>query len=50
MRKVELNLHENYKYEVIWKLVESNGNKNTASLKLRCTKRHVNRMVRDYKK
>ena len=39
MRKVDLSMEENNKYEVIKKLVETNGNKTTASLKLLCTVR-----------
>lgn len=48
MRKVELNMTENFKYQVIKKLVETNGNKNSAALKLGCTRRHINRMIKGY--
>jgi hypothetical protein len=48
MKKVELRMNENQKYEIIKKLVESNGNKNTAALKLNCTMRTVNRMICGY--
>ena len=34
MRKVELSLKELQKYEIIKKLIESNGNKNSAKIKL----------------
>ncbi|HHY09421.1 MAG TPA: helix-turn-helix domain-containing protein [Firmicutes bacterium] len=50
MRKVELNMTENYKYETIKKLVETNGNKNAAALKLNCTRRTINRMIKGYQK
>jgi transposase len=40
---------EQYKYEIIKKLIESNGNKNQAALKLDCSKRHINRMIQGYK-
>jgi len=50
MKKVELRMNENQKYEVIKKLVDSNSNKNTAALKLGCTVRTVNRMICGYKK
>lgn len=49
MRKVELNMTENFKYEVIKKLVETNGNKNAASLRLNCTRRTINRMIKGYR-
>ena len=48
MRKVELNMTEEFRYVVIKKLVETKGNKNSAALKLGCTRRTINRMVRGY--
>ena len=48
MRKVELNMTEQEKYETIKKLVETNGNKKRAALKLGCTQRHINRMIKGY--
>jgi len=45
MKKVELRMNENQKYEIIKKLVESNGNKNTADLKLNCTMRSINPLL-----
>jgi len=50
MKKVELRLNEDYKYNIIKKLVETNGNKNNASLKLNCTRRTINRMIIGYNK
>lgn len=49
MRKVILTMNENQKYEVIKKLVETNGNKKRAALTLNCTVRHINRMIKGYK-
>jgi len=49
MRKVELTMKEEFKYRVIKKLVETNGNKKRAAIKLDCTVRHVDRMVAGYK-
>lgn len=37
MRKVILKMNKNYKYEVIKKLVDTDGNKKRASIKLNCT-------------
>ncbi len=49
MRKVELNMTEEFKYNTIKKLVETSGNKNTAALKLGCTRRNINRMIKGYR-
>lgn len=49
MRKVELRMNEEYKYKVIKKLVESNGNKKNAAFKLNCSVRTINRLVLLYK-
>ncbi|MFU0800722.1 MAG: ISNCY family transposase [Xylanivirga thermophila] len=48
MRKVDLNMTEQEKYETIKKLVETNGNKKRAALSLGCTQRHINRMIQGY--
>lgn len=48
MRKVELTMNEQKKYEVIKKLKETNGNKRRAAVELGCTLRHVNRMLKGY--
>ena len=46
MRKVELSLREKEKYEIIKKLVETNGNKERARIKLRLKSiRQVNRLI-----
>lgn len=49
MRKVYLRMNEQYKYDVIKKLVDSNGNKKNAALKLNCTIRTINRLIIRYK-
>lgn len=42
-------MDEQKKYEVIKKLVETNGNKTRAAVTLGCGKRHINRMIKGYK-
>jgi transposase len=49
MRKVELTMDENKKYETIKRLVDKDGNKQRAAIELGCTIRHVNRMIKGYK-
>lgn len=50
MRKVELSLKENEKYEIIKKLVETNGNKERAKIKLNLKSiRQINRLIVGYK-
>ena len=50
MRKVELSLKEKQKYEIIKKLVETNGNKECARIKLGLKSiRQVNRLIAEYK-
>lgn len=48
IRKVDLKMNESLKYEIIKKLVETNGNKNSAAVRLGCSRRHINRMVKGY--
>lgn len=50
MTNLILTTDENTKYEIIKNLVDSNGNKDRAALKLGCSKRHVNRLIANYKK
>ena len=50
MRKVILTMDEQNKYETIKKLVETNGNKQRAALKLGCTTRTINRLIIKYRK
>ncbi len=40
---------ENEKYQIIKRLVDSDGNKQTAALKIGCTTRHINRLIVGYK-
>lgn len=49
MRKVTLNMKEFEKYQVIKELVDHNGNKNRASLRLGISKRQLNRLILVYK-
>lgn len=49
MRKVELRMKEKDKYDVIKELVDHNGNKNRAAMKLGISKRQVNRLIIKYK-
>lgn len=50
MRKVELTLKENQKYQIIKKLVETNGNKERARIKLGFKSiRQINRLIAGYK-
>ena len=49
IRKVELRMNEQVKYDVIKKLVETNGNKKRAAVTLGCTLRTVNRLIQRYK-
>jgi len=49
MRKVELRMKEQLKYEVIKELVDHNGNKNRASKKLNLSIRQINRLIKIYK-
>ena len=49
MRKVELRMNEQYKYDVIKELVDHKGNKNRAAEKLGVTRRHIDRLIKKYK-
>lgn len=49
MRKVELRMNEQYKYETIKELVEHGGNKNRASKKLGISRRQIDRLIIIYK-
>lgn len=44
-----LRMNEQYKYEVIKKLVDTNSNKKAAALKLNCTLKTINRLIKLYK-
>lgn len=49
MRKVELRMNEQLKYETIKELVDHNSNKNRACKKLGLSRRQVNRLINIYK-
>lgn len=49
MRKVELRMNEQEKYQVIKELVDHNGNKNRASKKLGISRRQIDRLIIKYK-
>ena len=49
MRKVELRMNEKEKYDVIKELVDHNGNKNRAAMKLGISRRQVDRLIIKYK-
>ena len=49
MKKVELRMKEEMKYLTIKKLVETNGNKKRAAIKLNCSIRSIDRMISGYK-
>ena len=49
MRKVELRMNELEKYKVIKNLVDNNGNKNTAAIKLNLSRRQIDRLIIKYK-
>ena len=49
MRKVELRMNELEKYNVIKNLVDNNGNKNTAAIKLNLSRRQIDRLIIKYK-
>jgi transposase len=42
-------MDEDQKYEIIKKLVDSDGNKKTAAMKIGCSERHINRLIKGYK-
>ena len=49
MRKVVLRMNENLKFKVIKNLVDNNGNKNTAAIKLNLSRRQIDRLINNYK-
>ncbi len=48
MRKVELRMNEQKKYEIIKDLVDHNGNKNRAAMKLGISRRQIDRLIIKY--
>ena len=49
MKKIELNQKEEFRYEVIKKLVETDGNRKAAAVKLNCSEKTVRRLIRIYR-
>ena len=49
IRKVDLRMEEQQKYEVIKKLVDTNGNKDRAAMTLGISRRQVDRLIAAYK-
>ena len=49
MRKVVLRMNEYNKYLIIKNLVDNNGNKNTAAIKLNLSRRQIDRLIIIYK-
>ena len=49
MKRIDLKMNEQHKYEVIKSLVDHDGNKIAAAVKLGCTPRHINRLIKKYK-
>ena len=49
MRKVELKMNEQQKYEIIKELVNHDGNKNRAAMKLNLSRRQIDRLIIKYK-
>lgn len=50
MRKVELTLKEQKKYDTVKRLVDHDGNKARAACELGCSRRSVDRLIAGYKK
>lgn len=48
MRKVNLRMNEQKKYDVIKKLVDTNGNKKRAAVELGLSERQINRLIIGY--
>lgn len=49
MKKVDLRMNEQQKYEVIKNLVDNNGNKNSAAVTLGLSRRQIDRLIVNYK-
>lgn len=47
MRKVVLRINELFKFKLIKKFIDSNGNKKNTTLKLNCTTRIINYWLRE---
>jgi transposase len=49
MRKVELSMNEDYKYQIIKELSDHDGNIYSAAVKLNCSIRTIYRYIAKYK-
>ena len=49
IRKVDLTMNEQKKYEVIKNLLDSDGNKNRAACLLGCSRRTIDRLINSYR-
>lgn len=49
MRKVNLRMNEQHKYEVIKRVVDNKGNKKRAAVELNCSLRTIDRLINTYK-
>lgn len=49
MRKVKLRMNEYHKYSIIKNLVDNDGNKNNAAIKLNLSRRQIDRLINIYK-
>lgn len=48
MKRIELTMTEQEKYQIIKSLVDHDGNKNRAAVQLGCTRRNINRLIKKY--
>lgn len=48
MKRVDLTMKEKAIYDIIKRLVDTNGNKIRASIKLGCTPRYINKLIQKY--
>lgn len=49
LKRIDLRMNEQQKYDVIKSLVDHNSSKKAAAVKLGCTTRHVNRLIKQYR-
>ena len=49
LKRIDLRMNEQQKYDVMKSLVDHNSSKKAAAVKLGCTTRHVNRLIKQYR-
>ena len=49
IKRIDLTMNENEKYEIIKRLVDEDGNKDRAAMTLGITRRQINRLIKKYK-